>query len=32
MKSQIEARLASSGFERVEWARYVPGHLRTAKV
>jgi uncharacterized protein len=28
MKSQIEARLASSGFEFVEWARYVPGHLR----
>ncbi len=32
MQSQIEARLASSGFERVEWARYVPGHLRAAKV
>ena len=28
MKSQIEAQLASSGFELVEWARYVPGHLR----
>jgi len=32
MKSQIEAWLASCGFERVEWARYVPGHLRAAKV
>lgn len=31
MKSQIEACLASSGFERVEWARYVPGHLRVSK-
>lgn len=31
MKSRIEARLASSGFESVEWAHYVPGHLRPAK-
>ena len=30
LKSQIEAQLASSGFESVEWARYVPGHLRPA--